>query len=219
MITIEKNPMINRRPLLVGTCALLLSLTLAARAADDWVRYTAQPNGSLVRIDGTSTIHDWSVESKLIGGYIEFDPAFNFDHPTPGKVNARVAVLIPVRQLKSDKTAMDTIMYESMKEKEHRRIDYRLAEITLKEAPKSPEAPLLFETKGELIVAGVTNALQMPVTMTRVEKEKLKFSGSTSVKMTSFGIQPPTKLGLFSTGDDVKLTFEWLTTRKEPDAK
>lgn len=206
----------THRLLLAATLALL---SLATRAADDWIRYIAQPAGSQVRVDGTSTIHDWSVESKLIGGYIELDPAFNLDHPAPGKVNARVAVLIPVRQLKSDKTAMDTIMYESMKEKEHRRIDYRLTEITLKEAPKSPEAPLLFETKGDLIVAGVTNVIQMPVTMTRVEKDKLKFTGSTSVKMTSFGIQPPTKLGLFSTGDDVKLTFEWLTTRQEPAAK
>ncbi len=209
----------NRRLLLLGTLVLLPWLILPARAAADWVRYTAQPAGSQIRIDGTSTIHDWSVESKLIGGFIEFDPAFNLDHPAPGKVNARVGVLIPVRQLKSDKTAMDTVMYESLKEKEHRRIDYRLTEMTLKETAKSADAPILFETKGELVVAGVTNVIQMPVTMTRVDKDKLKFTGSTSVKMTSFGIQPPTKLGLFSTGDDVKLTFEWQTARKEPAAK
>jgi polyisoprenoid-binding protein YceI len=206
----------THRLLLAATVAVL---SLATRAADDWVRYTAQPAGSQVRVDGTSTIHDWSVESKLIGGYIEFDPAFNLDHPAPGKVNARVAVLIPVRQLKSDKTAMDTIMYESMKEKDHRRIDYRLTEMTLKDAPKSPEAPLLFDTKGELVVAGITNVIQMPVTLTRVDKDKLKFTGSTSVKMTSFGIQPPTKFGVFSTGDDVKLTFEWLTARRDLAAK
>ena len=78
------------------------------------------------------------------------------------------------------------------------------------------DAPLLLDTKGELVVAGVTNKLQMPVTMIRVGADKLKFTGSTSVKMTSFGIQPPTRLGVFSTGDDVKLTFEWLTAKKEP---
>ncbi len=211
-LTVEKTLMKKTCLLLVGLLALP---AVPARAADDWVRYTAQPAGSQVRVEGTSTIHDWSVETKLIGGYIEFDPLLSLDHPSPGKVNARVAVLIPVRQLKSDKTAMDNVMYESMKEKDHRRIDYRLTEMTLKDAPKSPDAPLLFDTKGELVVAGVTNVIHMPVTMTRVERDKLKFNGSTSVKMTSFGIQPPTKLGLFSTGDDVKLTFEWLTARKE----
>ena len=189
------------------------------RGADNWVRYTAQPGGGKVTVEGTSTVHDWSVESKLIGGFVEFDPGFNFDNARPGKVNAHVAVLIPVRQLKSDKTKMDTVMYDAMKEKDHRRIDYRLTEMALKEAPKSPEGPFLFDSTGELVVAGVTNKISMPVTMTRVGNDKLKFAGSTSVKMSSFGIQPPTLVGILSTGDDVKLTFEWVTARKELPAK
>ena len=87
--------------------------------------------------------------------------------------------------------------------------------MTLKEAPKSADAPLVFDSKGELSVAGVTNKIQMPVSMTRVDKNKLKFTGSTAVKMTSFGIQPPTLVGILSTGDDVKISFEWLAGKKE----
>jgi YceI-like protein len=199
--------------------SVILLLAVPLRAAENWVRYISQPGGGLVKVEGTSTLHDWSVETKLIGGFVELDPGFNLEKPVPGKVNARVAVLIPVRQLKSDKTAMDTVMYDSMKEKDHRRIDYRLTEMTLKEAPKAADAPFLFDTKGELVVAGVTNKIQMAVTMVRVGADKLKFTGSIPVKMTSFGIQPPTKFGVFSTGDDVKLTFDWLTARKEETAK
>jgi hypothetical protein len=36
--------------------------------------------------------------------------------------------------------------------------------------------------------------------------------------MTEFGIKPPAPaigLGLIKTGDDVKITFEWMTARKE----
>src|SRR5439155_6780709 len=150
-----------------------------------------------------------------LGGYVEFDAAFDLDKPASGKVNAHCEVRIFVRQLKSDKTDMDNVMYDSMKEKDHRRLDYRLTEMTLKEAPKSPDAPFLFDTKGELAVAGVTNKVQMPVAMTRVGKDKLKFTGSTSVKMTTFGIQPPTLVGILSTGDDVKISFEWLAAKKE----
>lgn len=204
---------------LIVTGVVLLLLGVSAPAAENWVRYVSQPGSSLVKVEGTSTLHDWSVESKMIGGYIELDPAFNLEKPQPGKVNARVAVLIPVRQLRSDKTAMDTIMYETMKEKDHRRIDYRLTEMSLKEAPRAAEAPLLFDAKGELVVAGVTNKVQMAVALSRVDKDKLKFSGSLPVKMTSFGMQPPTKLGVFSTGDDVKLSFEWLTVKKEEPPK
>ena len=81
------------------------------------------------------------------------------------------------------------------------------------------DAHVAMERNCELVVAGVCNVIQMPVTVTRVEKDKLKFTGSTAVKMTSFGIQPPTKLGLFSTGDEVKLSFEWVTAKKEAAAK
>ena len=110
---------------------------------------------------------------------------------------------------------MDSVMYEHIKQKDHPRIEYRLTELTLKEAPKGPEAPALFDSKGELSVAGVTNKVEMPVSVTCVGKDKLKFSGSTSVKMTSFGIQPPTLIGILSTGDDVKINFEWLAAKKE----
>ena len=211
----EKYLMNPPRFLYVATLALLPLLPFSLRAAQDWVRYNAVPNSSKVRVDGTSTIHDWSVESTALGGYVEFDPAFDLNKPALGRVNAHCDVRIFVRQLKSGKTDMDNVMYDSMKEKDHRRIDYRLSEMTLKEAPRSPDAPFLFDTKGELVVAGVTNKIQMPVSLFRIGADKLKFTGSTSVKMTSFGITPPTKLAVFSTGDDVKLTFEWLTAKKE----
>ncbi len=195
--------------LLAGKLAPLVLLTLPLCAAENRVRYDALPAGSKAKVDGTSTIHDWTVD------HMEFDSGFNLDQPAPGKVNAHCVVTIPVRQLKSDSTKMDSVMYEHIKQKDYPRIEYRLTEMTLKEAPKTPDAPFLFDTKGELAVAGVTNKVQMPVAMTRVGKDKLKFTGSTSVKMTTFGIQPPTLVGILSTGDDVKISFEWLAAKKE----
>src|SRR5436189_1353896 len=171
--------------LLVGKLGPLVLLTLPLCGAENWIRYDALPTGSKAKLDGTSTIHDWTVESRLIAGNVEFESGFNLDQPAPGKVNARCLVTIPVRQLKSDSTKMDSVMYEHIKQKDYPRIEYRLTEMTLKEAPKGPEAPALFDSKGELSVAGVTNKVQMPVSVTRVGKDKLKFSGSTSVKMTS----------------------------------
>jgi polyisoprenoid-binding protein YceI len=200
---------------LVGKLALPVLLALPLCAAENWVRYDALPSGSKAKVDGTSTIHDWTVESRLIAGHVEFESGFNLEQPAPGKVNARCVVTIPVRQLKSDSDKMNTVMYEHIKQKDHPRIEYRLTEMTLKEAPKSADAPVVFDSKGELSVAGVTNLVQMPVSMIRVDKDKLKFTGSTSVKMTSFGIQPPTLIGILSTGDDVKISFEWLAAKKE----
>ena len=48
--------------------------------------------------------------------------------------------------------------------------------------------------------------------------KRVTFSGSTKVKMTDFGIKPPAPsigLGLIKTGDDVTLSFEWKTVRRD----
>ena len=205
----------------IRSFALSAALGLAAFAnAQDLAKFDARP-GSNIKIDGTSTIHDWTVEGGIIGGAMELDSKFVAD-PTraqPGKVPAKVEAIIPVRSLKSGKKAMDDIMHTAMKQQQFPRIEYRLTELTLKETPKSADGPYVFDSKGELAVAGVTNKVAFPVTMTRSGKT-MKTAGTTSVKMTSFGIQPPAPkiaLGLITTGDDVKLAFEWLTGA--PEAK
>ena len=146
----------------------------------------------------------------------------------PGKIDAKVSVFVPIRQLKSLKEdgtpyleAMDNRMYESLLEADTKRITYNLTELTLKEAPKSADAPYQFDSKGELCVAGVTNKITMPVMVTVLGENKVKFAGSTTVKMTDFKIEPPSPavaFGLIKTGDDVKIFFEWTAMKKTTNA-
>ncbi|HKQ37380.1 MAG TPA: YceI family protein [Verrucomicrobiae bacterium] len=202
---------------------LLIAVSLFAASigfgADPMTKYDAKP-GSKVTLDGTSSVHDWTVESTIIGGSMElgFDPA----NPTPGKVPAKVTATIPVRSLKSkgklDPKRMEEVMQETMKMQAAPKIEYRLSELVLKSAPKTPTEPLQFDSKGELSMAGVTNKISMPVTMERLEGNKLKTKGNVTLKMTSFGMKPPAPkilLGMISTGDDVKVAFEWLTQKAE----
>src|SRR5437764_15221714 len=98
--------------LLAGKLAPLVLLTLPLCAAENWFRYDALPAGSKAKVDGTSTIHDWTVESRLIAGHVEFDSGFNLDQPAPGKVNARCLANIPVRQLEIDNHKMEPAMHE-----------------------------------------------------------------------------------------------------------
>ena len=195
--------------------ALTLAVALATTvSAQTMTKFEAQP-GSKVKIDGTSTVHDWTVEGGIIAGALELDSKFTAD-PTkaaPGKVAAKVEAMIPVRSVKSGKKSMDDIMHAAMKQPLFPKIEYRLTELTLKETPKSADGPYVFDSKGELSLAGVTNKVAFPVTMTRTDKS-IKTTGTTVVKMTSYGIQPPAPkiaLGLITTGDDVTLTFEWNT--------
>lgn len=202
--------------LLVLALALLVSLS----RAETPVRYEAQP-GSKVKLDGTSTIHDWTVEGQIIGGFMELESNFPLDpalKTVPSlKVIPKVEVAIPVRSLKSGKTTMDQVMHDAMKQQEHPKIEYRLKEMTPGSEPREAGSPLKFTAKGDLTVAGVTKAIQMPVTMQKLDDRRLKVTGATTIKMTDYGIKPPAPtigLGLIKTGDEVKIQFEWITAQR-----
>src|SRR5262245_49213234 len=83
----------------------LLVAAGALYAAGGLTRYDAQPESKL-RIDGTSTIHDWTVEGNIIGGFLEADENFSKDPSVVSKVKPKVEVTIPVRSIKSDKVSM-----------------------------------------------------------------------------------------------------------------
>jgi len=143
---------------------------------------------------------------------------------TPGKVPVHAEAFIPVRSLKSIEKdgspyseKMDAFMYEDLKSPPNLRIIFRVSELTLKEAPKAPDAPYVFEAKGELVVAGVTNTISFPVNVTPLGDQKFKVTGSTSLKMTDFHIKPRTLIGILSTGDDVKIQFVWPLIQKKPE--
>lgn len=194
--------------------------------AQEFVRFSPQPQGCKVRMEGTSTIHDWYAESAIIGGSVELDKSFPTDPSVklePGKIKAKVNARIPVRSLKSSSgRAMDTIMYEHMEAKQYPTIEYRLIEMDLPSIPARGN-PIL-KTVGELVVHGVTNKINMDVGLERIAKDKIKFYTPVPItlKMTDFKINPPNPniggVGI-KTGDEVKITFEWVLSVSTEEQK
>jgi polyisoprenoid-binding protein YceI len=189
-----------------------IGLALCAAAtlfAADSLRFESRP-GSKVKVDGTSTVHDWTVESQIVKGTMEVPADFASNSAAAAK-NTKVEVTIPVRSLKSGKTSMNNIMWEAMKMKDHPNIVYKLIELTPKSGG-SQGGSAQFDAKGTLTVAGVTRTNTMPVTIEKAADGKAKATGTATVKMTDFGIKPPAPtvgLGFIKTGDDVKIAFEW----------
>jgi hypothetical protein len=215
--------------LTAGIIGGLLLAGTSLRAAETTV-YSSKP-GSKIRMEGTSTVHDWQAETPFIGGMIEAGANFPQEPGqavSPGKVNGRVEVFVTVRAFHSvekdgkpysDK--MDEVMWENLKVDKCPRIIYRATELVLKEAPASKDAPYVLDTKGDLLVAGVTNQISMAVSVKPQGDKKLKISGSTKVKMTDYGIKPVEKnIGPLSikTGNEVNLSFEWIVAQKAPAA-
>jgi hypothetical protein len=216
------------RTLLATNAALLLMMALSSQA-DDKMMFKAKPGKDMkMRIEGTSTVHDWQVESPIIGGYLKVGPGFPVEPgqaATPGKMDATGEVKIPVNSLKSiekdgkpysDK--MDEIMLGKLKSASNAFILFRLTELVLKETAKTKEDPYVFEVSGDLTVAGTTNKAKMTVNITPLGDRKLKLTGTTSVKMSDYKVEPPVLVGILSTGDAVKLIFDWPLVLQAPAA-
>jgi len=220
MITMKTHKL-NITHLLPG--ALLLSAVLAclsshqAAAQGGAVRYDAQPGGSKVKIEGTSSIHDWSMESPVIGGFIETDAGFPESALKGGDAaKPKVEVFIPVRTLKSYNKRMDEVYQEHMEMAKFAKMEYKLTELKAKgDAPKAGKCE--FDAVGTMTIHGVAKPITMPVTIEKVDGKKLKITGSTPLKMSDFGVKPPCPdigVAKITTGDDIKLTFEWTPGQK-----
>jgi polyisoprenoid-binding protein YceI len=190
--------------------------TPASETPTGMVRYDAQPVGSKAKMEGTSTIHDWSMESSVIGGFMEVDAKFPESALTDSAAaRPKVEAFIPVRSFKSYNKRMDEVMQEHMNEPKYKKIEYKLVELKPKSAAGATGA-LQFEATGTLTINGATKTNTMPVTIEKKDG-KIKVTGSVSLKMTDFGVKPPNPsigLGLIKTGDDIKVTIEWLTAPK-----
>jgi hypothetical protein len=193
------------------------------------MRFTAKTgSGMKMRLEGTSTVHDWQVEGPLIGGFMEVGPKFPTEAgqaATPGKMEANADVFVPVRSLKSiekdgspfsDK--MNEVMYEKLKQSANPKILFHLTDLELKEVAASKDAPYVFEAKGDLAIAGKTNKITMPVNITPLGEKKLRINGAVSIKMSDYGVEAPVLVGILSTGDQVKLKFDWMLVQKDTSA-
>lgn len=181
--------------------------------------------GSKVQIDGTSTVHDWTVEGKLIGGSVTVGEGFPTEAGAtvePGRLDATVNAFVPITSLKSVKDGkpysekMDEIMHEKLGKPDHKTIAYTLDELTLTTVPEAADQPFVCDAKGYLVVAGVTNAVELPVEITPLGDGKVKFATVTSIKMTDYNIEPPAPkiaLGMIKTGDEVQISIEWMTAK------
>ncbi len=199
-------------------------LTALSVSAAEMSTLTSRSGGKM-RLEGTSEVHDWQAESQFIGGMMQVDKNFPL-HPgaavTRGKVQVTGEAFIEVRSIKSvarDGAPFSEIMDEVMDKTlllsdKFPRIIYHIDELTLKEVPMDKGGSYLMDSKGSLAIAGVTNTISVPVSVTPLgDKDgRITIKGTISVDMTDYKIKPSMP---FKVGKAVKLTFNWCVASKK----
>lgn len=196
------------------TGAAILALVASMAGAQDVAKVPVSPESKLW-IDGTSNLHDWSCKATQMDATVELDAsaAARVAAAAP-KALKRVEVKVPVRSLKCNHGGMDGNVYKALKADDAPEISYIMA--TFEATPAEGADTFVVHAVGTLTIAGKENKITMDVTATRLPDGTVKATGVLPVKMTEYGIKPPTAIfGRLKTGDEVKVSFELNVGAKE----
>jgi polyisoprenoid-binding protein YceI len=107
---------------------------------------------------------------------------------------------------------MDAKMYDALKTRKNPEIKYTLTEIG---AVRDTGADrFVFDTKGELTIAGTTRTLEMPMTVEILDEKRLRIGGKTAMRMSDFNVPRPQAMGgMIKSGDRVEVAVQWVVSQ------
>jgi polyisoprenoid-binding protein YceI len=159
--------------------------------------------GYKIAIHGTMSIHDWvetvgEVTGELTAGRLDGG----------GEDFTAVRITMIVRSIKSDMgKTMDNKTYKALKADADPQITFLLgAPVTILPARLKQGSVAL---AGQLTMAGVTRAATLLVTRCTLTPDSMLLEGVENIKMTDFGIKPPSALfGTLKASADITISFK-----------
>jgi len=199
------------------TITRMIGLAMVAAAtsvagAQGTVRVSVDPTSRLW-VEGTSNVHDWKCSANTINAAIDVDTLAAQLASAPPKMLKKVVVNVPVNALKCGHGKMDDNLRKALNADKNADISFVMA--AFEALPSETRGEFTLRVSGRLTVAGIQNAITMDIAATRLVDGTIKAVGAVPVKMTAFGIAPPSALlGTIKTGDEVKVKFELTVGQK-----
>jgi polyisoprenoid-binding protein YceI len=156
-----------------------------------------------VTIAGTSNLRDWKEDVCEVSGAMEAE--VNAD----GSIALySIRICMGVLSIKSDMgRIMDNKTYEALKAADHPEILFTLSTpLTLTQVR---DCDIAIPVKGNLSLAGVSKPVTMLVKTFEISQGKLRFEGYQHLRMTDFGVRPPSALfGTMRASPDITIHFK-----------
>ncbi len=151
---------------------------------------------SYLVVAGTSTLHNWTMTSKEMQFQTSFE---NGSDGIPLKVKSLSLSLSP-ESLKSEHKAMDKNAYSALKTDKFKTITFAITTATVQKD--------IITCSGNLTIAGVTKPVSIEATCKLNPTGTLRCTGSKTIKMSEFQVEPPTFMfGSVKTGDEITISF------------
>ncbi len=194
-----------RKTFLTVSALMAATATAGAQSASA-IRLRLDPASELT-IEGTSTLHDFHCKTNKINAYVDVDPGYTRDLTKVTRPIAAVKVNIVVKTLTCGNGQMDRNMYGTLKADENQLIKYTLSGYDILDGTASPSS-FVANTNGTLVVAGKERPIAMKINAERTSDGKAIAQGEQTLRMSDFGIDPPSfMLGRLKVGDQIKVKF------------
>ena len=196
----------------MNAAALLLLVLVAA-------------NGSQLSLEGSSNVKDWRCGGTTLDGRMEvaaplaqintiidriedgdvarLDPrAASFPQPT-------FRLRVPVQSLRCGNRQMERDMYRALRSEENPVIEFTFAELVGGVAHDIDEGSYRATIAGTLALAGTQRKVKIPVEATRVARDRFRLRARLPLRMTDFGVRPPTAFfGMVKAKDGLEVQFD-----------
>lgn len=196
---------------------LLLGLVFASSPLARAVTYQAVEGACEVVVKGTSSLHDWEMKSAALPGTLVLEKAVanqeelaGLESLTSADKNPTLQLTVGAETLKSEKKKMDDKAYAALDTGAHPNITFALKTAQAK-ADAASKQPLELALTGTLALVGKEKEIAFTAQTQVLADGKIELKGEVHLKMTDFGMKPPTALlGALKTGDDITVSFVWV---------
>lgn len=163
--------------------------------------------GSKLWFEGTSTVRSWNCTADRIDATLSASDDGAIAAVLDGrKVAGQVQVDFPVQKLECKNGTMNEHMWKALKAKEFATIRFTLDSYDLARA-----TDVTGTLRGTLQLAGQTLPVTIPAQFAPATEDAMRVTGKVPVKMTDWGIKPPSlMLGAMKVGPVVTVHFDLL---------
>ena len=182
----------------IGILALALSFIAFTNATNAQTYKSVA--GSLLKVEGTSNLHDWVMQAQNVPAEAEL----TFKGEQLQNINA-LNITLPVTNLKAKEDLMNTRAYKALNAEKYNKITFKLSSATVSPAQNNQYT---VKANGVLTISGVSKDVALQVKAVENADGSITFTGSRKIKMSEFGIKPPSfMLGALKVGDEVTVDF------------
>ncbi len=195
----------NRRATILFLSILFFMSAGVVRAQ---TRFEIQPKESRFWIEGTSSVSSFTCEADDVAGGGRL--AGNIVSVSTGhSARAQAHMTIPVQQLDCGKARMNSDLRDALRAGDFPYIQFELQSAEVVAAPASSTGWYGLRALGRLEIAGEERLVTIPAEGIRLADGLYRVRGSMPLRMTDFGVDPPTALlGMVKVRDEIEVHFD-----------